>query len=126
MNIEHFTKGNLHILRKEIEAALAGIEGISGIKFELGTMRFDLTTCSVTLNMTSAQDAEKKAADLDMIIKHYGIAGKSGRNGETLIGYNRSARRFPFQVKKADGKIMTYTLALTRGTFGEASEGASE
>jgi len=120
MNIQHFTKGNLNILRKEIEAALAGIEGIEGIKFELGTMRFDFTTCSVTLNMTSAQDTEKKAADLDMIIDRYGIAGKSGKDGETLIGYKRSARRFPFQVKKADGKIYGYSLLLTRGTFGAA------
>ena len=125
MNIQHFTKGNLNILRKEIEAALAGIEGIEGIKFELGTMRFDFTTCSVTLNMTSAQDTEKKAADLDGIILRYGIAGTSGRNGETLIGFNRSARRFPFQVKKADGKIMAYTLDLALGTFG-ATKGASE
>ena len=125
MNIQHFTKGNLNILRKEIEAALAGIEGIEGVKFELGTMRFDLTECSVTLKMTSAQDTEKKAADLDGIILRYGIASKSGKNGETLIGFNRSARRFPFQVKKADGKIMAYTLDLALGTFG-ATKGASE
>ncbi len=126
MKIETFTKSNLVNLRKEINAALAGIDGIDGVKFELGTMRFDLTECSVTLKMTSAGDAEKKGADLDGIIKRYDLASKTGAKGETLIGYNRSARRFPFQVTKADGKTYGYSLELARGTFGTVWGGTSK
>ncbi len=113
-----FTPGSLKILRREIEAALALID-IDGVSFDLGTLRYTATKCTVTLTVTNGGRADKEAADLASVVAAYGLKGTEGTGGETLIGYNARAPRFPFLVNKPDGKTYKYTENKARQTFGE-------
>ncbi len=119
MTFNTFNRQNLETLRKEINAALALIE-LDGLTFDLGTLRYSATEVKVTLTITNAGRADKEADDLRMIVSAYGLKGTDGDRGEKLVGYNARAPRFPFMVRKADGKTYKYTEKGAKLTFGEA------
>ncbi len=113
-----FTPNSLKTLRREIEAALALID-IDGVSFDLGTLRYSPTKCTVTLTVTNSGQADKEADDLAQVVHTYGLKGTKGNRGETLIGYNPRAPRFPFLVKKTDGRTYKFTENGARQIFGE-------
>ena len=117
MNYDTFTPKNLKTVRSELQAALDLIN-LEGLTFELGTLRYSKTECTVKLTINNAGHADKEHDELVGIIEEYGFSRTTGPAGEKLTGFNRRAPRFPFIVTRPDGRTFKYTEAKARLVFG--------
>ena len=118
MKIQLNDKKSLRLLRQKIEAALAPFSEESGLKFSIGSIRYegDGTGCKMQLE-ARAPDAsgtvkEKHTQDFErywqmfegLKLEHLGSKVKLKDGIAVVIGLKPNARRFPVLVERTDGK----------------------
>lgn len=126
-----FTKANLPLIRKDIDAALAEVAKKHGINLSIGNIRFNAESFRTTLNAavrtTSTTGAVADTGSLEMSAL---LAVAKGTFGSTFdvnkyynspslgavkfVGYHPRKPKYPFIVATAAGKRfkITYESAL--------------
>lgn len=111
-------------LRAELEAVFSKFAEESGLKINIGSMKYNSTTvdfkCEATLEGGKSFRDQKCEANLGFYINHYNLVKENAVY--ELIGYDTRKSKNPFIVrKKSDGKEYIMNVEMAKYYFRKAA-----
>ena len=102
MTISKFDKATCSLIREKLNEALKGIEGLEGLTFEVGNMRYFDTEVTIGLKAKSEDYSQENDAHVIRMAKLHGIDNISA-NGWKIVDYHSKKRMYPFIMTNGSG-----------------------
>ena len=108
-----FNATNIKDFRAELEKVLR--DNFPGTRFELGSIKYNADFARFSVE--AVRGMSQAELDLSAAMQRDGILTMESSSGDVLTGYNRRARKYPYEYVTADGKPMKVSVAGAQRMF---------